>query len=87
MLYLVLIITVILTPLQLIFHIRRNHPPGKHMFVERSWNIPMRYSQYIQKIFPMKFRRVFRNNVPGILNAGIFPDSSMKISRMLHLFF
>ena len=34
--------------------------------------IPVRYSQYIWKKFPMKFRGIFRNNVPGILNIGIF---------------
>ena len=51
-----------------------NHYPSvKYMFVEYSWNIPIRYSQYIRKKFPMKFLGIFRNNVPGILNTGIFP--------------
>ena len=39
------------------------------------------------KKFPMKFRGIFQNNVPGILNTGIFPDCSMNILRMLHGFF
>ena len=57
-------------------------PPGKYMFLEYSWNIPRGYSQYIWKIFPIKFRGRFRKNVPGILNIGIFPDYSMNIIRM-----
>ena len=65
----------------------KSNPPGKYMFVEYSKNIPMRYSQYIRKKFPMKLRGIFRNNVPGILNTGIFPDYSMNILRMLHAFF
>ena len=36
---------------------RQHYPPGK--FMEYSWNIPMRYFQYIQKKFPMKFRGIF----------------------------
>ena len=48
-----------------------------YMFGECSWNIPMGYSQYIRKKSPMKFREIFRNNVPGILNTGIFPVPSI----------
>ena len=60
-----------------------NVPPGKYMFVEYSFDIPMIYSQNIRKKFPMKFRGIFPNNVPGILNIGIFPDCPMNILRML----
>ena len=35
----------------------------------------------------MKFRGIFRNNVPGILNIGTFTGCSMNILRMLHTFF
>ena len=45
------------------------------------------YSQNIRKKFPMKFQGIFLNNVPGILNIGIFPDCSMTILRMLHALF
>ena len=34
----------------------------------------------------MKLRRIFSNNVPRILNIGIFPDYSMNILRMLQAF-
>ena len=47
----------------------------------------MIYSWYVRKKFPMKFRGIFPNNVPGILNIGIFPEHSMNILRMLHAFF
>ena len=57
------------------------------MLVEYLWSIPLRYSQYIRKIFPMKFWEIFRNNVLGILNIGIFPGCSMTILQMLHAFF
>ena len=61
--------------------------PGKYVFVEYSWNIPMIYSQNIRKKFPMKYWRIFPNNVKGILNTGRFPECSMNILRMLHTFF
>ena len=35
----------------------------------------------------MKFRGIFPNNVPKMLNIGIFPEFSMNILRMLHAFF
>ena len=57
------------------------------MFVEYSWNIPMIYSENIRKNFPMKFRGIFSNNFPRILNIGIFPEYSINIPRMLHGFF
>ena len=57
------------------------------MFVEYSWNIPMIYSENIWKNFSMKFRGIFTNNAPGILNIGIFPECSINIPRMLHGFF
>ena len=47
----------------------------------------MRYSWYIRKKFPMKFRGIFSNNVPGILNIRTFPERSMNILPMLHAFF
>ena len=53
------------------------------IFVEHSHEI----SQCIRKNVTMKFRGIFRNNVSGILNTGIFPDCSMDILRMLHAFF
>ena len=53
------------------------------IFVEHSLEI---FPVYSEK-FPMKFRRIFRNNVPGILNIGIFSGCSMNIVRMLHTFF
>ena len=62
-------------------------PPGKYMPVEHLWNIPVRYSQHVGKIFPMKFWGIFQNSVPGILNIGIFSDCSMNILRMLLAFF
>ena len=60
---------------------------GKYMFVEYSWNIAMIYSRNIRKKFPMKFWGIFPNNVPRILNIGIFPECPMNILRMLHAFF
>ena len=36
-----------------------DHPPGKYVFVEYSWNIPMIYSQNIWKKFPIKFLGIF----------------------------
>ena len=65
---------------------QHGYPSGKHMFVEYSCNIPLRYPQYIRKKFSMKLREIFRNNVAGILNLGIFPDCSMNILQMLHAF-
>ena len=56
------------------------------MFLEYSGNILMIYSQNIPKKFPMKLRGIFPNNVPRILNIGIFPDYSMDILRMLQAF-
>ena len=58
-----------------------------NMFVKYSWNILMIYSWNIQKKFPMKFRGIFPNNVLGILNIGTFPECSMNILSMLHVFF
>ena len=49
-------------------------PPGKFLFVEYSWNVPMIYSQNIPKTFPMKFWEIPRNNIPGTLNIGILPE-------------
>ena len=43
-------------------------PPEKYMSVEYSWDIPMRYSQYIRIKFLIKFCGIFRNNIPRILN-------------------
>ena len=57
------------------------------MFVEYSCNIPLRYPQYIRKKFSMKLREIFRNNVAGILNLGIFPDCSMNILQNVTRFF
>ena len=47
----------------------------------------MIYSRNIWEMFPMKFWGIFPNNIPGILNIGIFPECSMNITRMLHAFF
>ena len=57
------------------------------MFVGYLWNIPMIYPRNIWKKFPMKFREISPNNVPGILNIGMFPECSMNILRILHAFF
>ena len=62
-------------------------PPGKYMFAEYSWKITLIYSRNIRKKVPLKFRRIFSNNVPGILNIGIFLEYSMNTLRMLHAFF
>ena len=35
----------------------------------------------------MKFRGIFQNNVPRILNIQMFPDRSKNILQMLHVFF
>ena len=64
-----------------------HYPTGKYMFVEYSWNITIIYSLNIWKKFPMKFRGIFANNVPGIWNIRIFPKCSMNILRMLHAYF
>ena len=63
------------------------YPLGKYMFAEYLWSNRMRYSQYIPRKFPMKSWGILPNNVPGILNIGIFPDCSVNILRMLHAFF
>ena len=63
------------------------YPLGKYMFVEYSWNIPMIYPRNIRKGLPMNFREIFTNNVPGILKIGIFPECSMNILGLLHVFF
>ena len=65
----------------------RKLPPSKYMFVKYSWIIAMRCSRNIRKKFPMKFWGMFPNNVPGMLNIGIFPECSMNILWMLHGFF
>ena len=39
------------------------------IFVEHSHDISQQYSEKC----PMKFHEIFPNNVPGILNIGIFP--------------
>ena len=57
------------------------------MFVEYSWDIPLTYPQYIRKKFTMKFRGIFRNNAPGILNIEILPDFSINILRKLYASF
>ena len=54
-------------------------PPGKYTLMEYLWNIPMRYSKYIRRKFPMRLRVIFRNNIPGILSVGIFLDCSINI--------
>ena len=41
------------------------------MFVEYSWNIPMRYPQYNRNKFPMKFWGISQSNVLGISNISI----------------
>ena len=56
-----------------------------HEYIHIFINIFM-YSQNIRKKFLMKFREIFPNNFPGTLNIGIFPDCSMNILRMLHVF-
>ena len=66
---------------------KKTNKRGKYMFVEYLWNITTKYSQYIRRKFPMNYRGIFQNNVPGILNVGIFPDCSMNILQMLHGFF
>ena len=53
------------------------------IFVEHSLEIFPVYS----KKFPIKFRRIFRSNVPGILNIGKFPGCFMNILRMLQALF
>ena len=68
-------------------HNARKYPPGKYMFMKYWWNIPMKYSWNIRKKFTMKFRGIFPNDVPGILNIGIFPECSLNILRMSHAFF
>ena len=66
-------------------------PPGKYMFVEYSWNIPMIYSQNTRKKFPMKFRGIFPNNVSGILfveySWNIPMIYSQNIRKMLYMKF
>ena len=52
--------------------------PTKQIFVEYSWNISIINSQNIWKKFPMKFREIFPNNVPGIL----FVEYSWNIPMM-----
>ena len=54
----------------------------REIFVEHSLEI---FPVYSEK-FPVKFRRIFRNNVPGILNIGKFPGCSMNILLMLPAF-
>ena len=51
------------------------------IFAEHSHEI----LQHIWKKLRMNFRRIFRNNIPGILNTGIFPDFIMNILRMLQI--
>ena len=63
------------------------YPPRKYMLAEYSWNVTLIYSRNIGKKVPMKFRRIFPNNVPRIMNIGIFLEYSMNILRMLHAFF
>ena len=63
-----------------------SHPPGKYMFLEYPWNIPIRYTQYIRINCLMKFQGILRNNVRGILNTEIFPDCSMNFLWTLHTF-
>ena len=52
------------------------------IFVEHSHEI---FPVYLEK-FPMKFGRIFRKNVPRILNVGKSPGCSMNILRMLQGF-
>ena len=47
----------------------------------------MIYSQNIWEKVPMKFQGTFPNNVPGMLNIGIFSDCSMNILRITNAFF
>ena len=44
------------------------YPPRKYMLAEYSWNVTLIYSRNIGKKVPMKFRRIFPNNVPRIMN-------------------
>ena len=55
--------------------------PG--IFVEHSLEI---FPVHSEKI-PNEIPGMFRNNVPGILNIGIFPGCSINILPMLHTFF
>ena len=67
-------------------------PPGKYMFAEYSWNIPMIYSRNIRKRLPTKFQAIFLEewNVSGILNIRIFSGEcsgnieSRNIPLMFH---
>ena len=60
---------------------------GKYMFAEYSWNVSVIYLREIRNKFLMESPGIFPNNVPGILNIGTFPECSMNILRMLHVFF
>ena len=49
------------------------------IFVEHSHDACGKFSR---KKFPMKYWGIFPNNVPGILNIGMFPECSMNILPM-----
>ena len=55
------------------------------IFVEHSHELFPVYCIWIK--FPMKIWGIFPNNVPGILNIGVFPDYSMNILRISHALF
>ena len=47
--------------------------PGKYMFVEYSWNIPMIYSRNIPKTFTVKFRGIFPEECSGNIECRNIP--------------
>ena len=58
------------------------------IFVEHSHEIFQVYSEKVPNKVPVNIPNVLRIlNVLGILIIGIFPDRSMNILRILHVFF
>ena len=53
------------------------------IFVEHSHEISPVYCEKVPNEIPV----IFRNNVPGMLNIGIFPDCSMNILPILYEIF
>ena len=52
-----------------------------------SWTFPWYIPAIFRKRSLWNSGEYSQNNVPGILNIGIFPECSMNILRMLHAFF
>ena len=52
----------------------------REIFVEHSHEISPVYCENVPNEIPV----IFRNNVPGMLNIGIFPDCSMNILPILY---